>query len=63
MVKVHTFGEKGSGKGKSMKGNGRMGNNMVKGQIFLLMASMLGNTRMGFGMVKVHTLGLMGIKG
>ena len=49
--------------GNTRMGFGMVGNNMVKGQIFPLMASMLGNTRMGFGMVKVHTLGLMGIKG
>tara|TARA_B100000586_G_scaffold177861_1_gene130172 strand:+ start:742 stop:933 length:192 start_codon:yes stop_codon:yes gene_type:complete len=63
MVKVHTFGEKGSGKEKSMKGNGRRGNLMVMEHSLKKMESMLEDLSMGFGMVKVHTLGLMGIKG
>ena len=51
MVKEHTlFLEKENGKVKSMLGNSRMGNIMVKGHTFGLMEeNMLGNIRMGKG--------------
>ena len=60
MVKENLLLEKGNLKETSMKGTGKMVNNMVKELTLQLMdQNMLENTRMGKNMVKEHSLLLM----